>query len=168
MTFQQSLAVGKVGESRIAKWFIGRGFSVLPVYEIELHHGKGPRLFAPQGQIIAPDMVVFRANNCFWIEAKHKTAFTLYRKTNTFQTGIDKRHYEDYLKIDDYSPWPVWLLFLHEGGIAKDSPPSPAGLFGNALKALRECVDHPSDLYANGMVYWNIHDLKLLAEITEL
>lgn len=85
-------------------------------------------------------------------------------------TGIDLRHYEDYCKVDDASPWPVWLLFLHRGGQAKDSPGnSPAGLFGKPLDYLRTHENHRHENWGrSGMVYWAHESLKLLADVEEL
>ncbi|MDP2676061.1 MAG: hypothetical protein Q8O83_00010 [bacterium] len=162
MNFNSNLKYGQVGESRIAEWLKSRGNSILPVYEIEKQTGKGPRLFSPDRSIIAPDMFIFKGKDCFWIEAKHKTAFTWHRITNRWVTGIDLKHYGDYCIIDDYSPFPVWLLFLHEGGQAKDSPSdSPKGLFGNALEYLRTHENHRHENWGNsGMVYWAIEALK--------
>lgn len=169
MSFHQSLAYGMAGESAIAQWLRKRGCAVLPVYEKILDTGKGPTLFMPEGVLIAPDMLVFKSSNAWWIEAKHKTAFTYYRKKRQFETGIDLRHYQDYLQVDDFTPWPVWLLFLHRGGQAKDSPPSPGGLYGNKLSYLREHESHRSLEHGpSGMVYWGIDDLQKLAELDEL
>ena len=161
MNFDGQLKYGQVGESRIAEWLRARGNSILPVYEIEKQTGKGPRLFAPDRQIIAPDMFVFKGSDAFWIEAKHKNAFTWHRITERWVTGIDLKHYEDYCVIDGYSPFPVWLMFLHEGGQAKDSPAdSPKGLFGNKLKYLREHENHRHENWGNsGMVYWALNSL---------
>ena len=165
MSFEQSLTKGKVGESRIADYYKRKGFAVLPVYEVEMQSGKGPRVFTFDSEIIAPDMIVFKGEQCYWVEAKHKTAFSWHRKTQRFVTGIDLHHYHDYCKIDDETPWPVWLMFLHTGGQAKDSPPSPSGLYGNPLRYLRE---HENNRHENwgkgGMVYWCIDELELLAD----
>ncbi len=167
--FNRRLTEGKLGESRIAAWLKSGGFSVLPVYEIEQQTGKGPRLFMPKKQIIAPDMFVFQTTEAgleaYWIEANHKEAFTWYRQKGQFETGIDLRHYHDYCLIDATTPWPVWLLFLHRGGQAKDSPPSPSGLYGNLLSYLRLHESHQSDRWADGMVYWAITDLQKLADL---
>jgi len=122
----------------------------------------GPRIFLPAEQRIAPDFFGWlgQGPEAAWIEAKHKTAFTWHRETERFVTGIDLPNYNDYLAVEDASPWPVWLLFLHKGGIAKDSPRSPAGLFGHRLDYLRE---HENHRHANGgrrgMVYWWIETL---------
>lgn len=169
MTFHRQLQIGKTGESLIAQWLRKRGHTVLPVYEKIIDEGKGPQLFLPDGCLVAPDMLVYKGGNALWIEAKHKTAFSWHRKTGQWVTGIDLRHYRDYISVDDQSPWPVWLLFLHQGGQAKDSPPDDSpGLFGNTLSALRACENHRHDGWGNsGMVYWSRESLKLLAPIDE-
>ena len=161
--FKQSLEFGRAGESVIAQWLIGRGCSVLPAYEKLIEENKGPQLFTPNGSRIVPDLFVF-GNGCVtWVEAKHKTAFTWHRKTSQFVTGIDVRHYQEYCQVDDETGWPVWLLFLHRGGTAKDSPPSPSGLYGNSLEMLRLCENHRHKNWGrSGMVYWAIKSLKKL------
>lgn len=168
MTFHRKLQFGKTGESLIAQWLRKRGHTVLPVYEKIIDEGKGPQLFLPDGCLVAPDMLIYKGRNALWVEAKHKTAFTYHRITRRMVTGIDLNHYKDYLLVDDQSPWPVWLLFLQQGGQAKDSPPSPAGLFGNTLDALRVCENHRHQNWGkSGMVYWAIENLRLLAPISE-
>jgi hypothetical protein len=164
MSFKDNFKKGQIGESLIARWLKRHHYHVLPVYEVEMDTGKGPRLFSPQQQLIAPDMLAFTDKKTIWIEAKHKTAFSLYRKTGQWTTGIDLRHYRDYCEVDDTTPFDVWLLFLQQGGHAKDSPEtSPSGLYGNKLEYLREHEDHRSDKWgASGMVYWSIHALKKL------
>lgn len=170
MNFADQLRYGQAGESAIAHWLRSRGNTVLPVYEKIIDSGKGPQLFLPDGEsLIAPDMFVFKTADAWWVEAKHKTAFTWYRIGQRFETGIDLRHYHDYLRVDDLTPWPVWLLFLHRGGQAKDSPPSPSGLFGNTLAYLRHHESHRSDKHGRtGMVYWCIDDLVCMATLDEV
>jgi hypothetical protein len=164
MTFAQKLHQGHVGESVIASWFRRKNYHILPVYEIEKHMGKGPRLYSPRAEVIAPDMLVFTDGKTFWIEAKHKEAFSWHRKTHQWTTGIDMRHYRDYCIINDSTPFPVWLLFLQKGGQAKDSPlNSPSGLYGNSLSYLQQHENHRSEQWGRGgMVYWSIQHLKLL------
>ena len=175
MGFQANLAFGKLGESHIANWFKRLGYCALPVYEKQINEGKGPQLFTPSGSLVAPDILVFKkdvpAAKVWWIEAKHKSAFTWYRKYKRWTTGIDKRHYEQYLKVAEVSPWPVWLLFLHGSGIAKDTPAgmaSPTGLFGGELGYLSRNVDHRSPNWAKGMVYWSHEILRQLATLEEV
>lgn len=174
-SFDRQLAVGRVGESLIARWLRSRGHSVMPVYEIEKPEGKGPRLFLASVDLIAPDMLAFKGTGARWIEAKSKGAFTWHRVTGRYVTGIDLRHYLDYLQVDEASPWPVWLMFLQRGGRAKDTPPhvpdSPAGLFGHRLSYLREHENHrapPSQWGSGGMVYWAHGTLIQLATLEEV
>ena len=165
-TFKRQLAKGKVGESSISQWLRGRGFNVLPIYEIEMDQGKGPALFsADGGEIIAPDILAFKGDKFIWVEAKHKTAFSWHRNTNRFVTGIDLRHYMEYQKINMLVNFPVWLMFLHQGGQAKDSVLSPSGLFGNNINFLVKHENHRSGNWGkSGMVYWAVKSLRKLSE----
>jgi len=174
MGFDRNFAFGKAGESDIANWLKSRGYSVLPVYEKEISEKKGPQLFTPSGQLIAPDLFAFgeRSDKAWWIEAKHKSAFSWHRITERFVTGIDLRHYENYLMFSELSPWPIWLLFLHRAGRAKDTPPnreSPTGLFGRELWYLSKHENHRHKNWGNsGMVYWAHKTLILLASLDEV
>jgi len=163
--FQVNLLKGRLlGEGPIALWFIKRGYCVLPAYDIEINTGKGPRLFTTAGGIIVPDLLVFNSERVVWIEAKSKNAFTWFRIGKTWQDGVDKKHWLDYLRIAEITPWPVWILFMHQGnGVAKDTPINlvpPTGLFGQDIQILKDRIDHESDRHARGMVYWNIDDFK--------
>ena len=170
MTFAQKLQMGKTGESVIAKWMNRRGFSVLPVYEIEQGKFKGPALYSVNAQLIAPDMLAFTPDGqARWIEAKTKSAFTWHRKSGTWQTGINLRHYLDYLKVQDLSPWPIVLMFLQLPGQAKDSPEGcPTGLFGDPLNVLRYNEHHRHEVEEPHMVYWNYDKLTFLAPLDEV
>lgn len=171
MNFSETLKVGQAGESAIARWLRGRGCSVMPVYEKIIDTGKGPTLFMPRGKVIAPDLFVFRGPDAWWIEAKSKTAFSEHRISNHWVTGIDLHHYEQYLIVNESTPWPVWLLFLQMGGQAKDAHwgNSPAGLFGGTLDRLKENENHRHANWGKtGMVYWSYESLALLATIEEV
>jgi hypothetical protein len=170
--FERQFYKGRVGESAIAKYLNKKGYSILPVYELEIHRGKGPRFHSVLGDLIAPDMLAMHRSGkrTLWIEAKHKEAFTWHRITQEWVTGIDLKHYLDYLKIDSMNLFPVWLLFLQRGGQAKDSPPdSPCGLYGERISVLKTKEHHRFLEYgAGGMVYWAEATLKKLAELSEL
>lgn len=174
MNFAESLQIGQAAESAIAKWLISKGRSVMPVYEKIIDTGKGPQLFCCKGSYAAPDLAVFSpAGEFFWVEAKHKTAFTWWRKGGVFETGVDLKHYQDYISVSETTKKPVWIFFLHKGGKAKDSPASPSGLYGGSLEVLRRKESHRhSNWGKSGMVYW-ARDvdggcLKKLAEYNEI
>lgn len=168
-SFDSKLKLGKIGEGYIARWLRRKGYHVLPVYEKEIHTGKGPILYQAIGSpLIAPDMLVFKNyDRVSWIEAKTKSAFTWHRKTERWVTGIDLHHYEQYLKVAELSPWPVYLLFLQLKGQAKDSPPNcPTGLYGGKLKILQERENHRHDNWGKrGMVYWAEGKLTKFAKL---
>ena len=174
MNFQEALEIGKKGESLIARYLLARGYSVLPIYEKTDCEHKGPVLFSPiSGALTVPDMLAFKGAHVLWIEAKYKGAFTWHRNTGEWVTGINLHHYQQYLTIQNERPeWPIWLLFLHGDGIAKDTPEgmkSPAGLFGNALAYLHENEHHRHANYGtSGMVYWSVDALKFLAPLADV
>jgi hypothetical protein len=136
-----------------------------------IYTGKGPEILTPEGPLITPDLFVMNGNKCFWIEAKHKEAFSWHRITERWVTGIDKKHYEHYCKLDKLSHWKVWLYFLQRGGVAVDSPTAntPTGLYCNSLRDLKDRINHTSDKHGKyGMVYWAESTLMRIAEYEEL
>lgn len=150
-----------------------RGYAVLPVYEKEQGDFKGPVLFtASKSQKVAPDMLVFKKNKTIWIEAKHKSAFAWHRLSKQWTTGIDKHHFNDYLSIAELSDIPVWLLFLHQNGTAKDTPNgfvSPTGLFGGDIFYLKNNIDHEHANWGkHGMIYWSHNVLKKIAPLDDV
>jgi len=176
--FQKQLAFGQQAETAIAKWVMRRGSLVLPIYDIEYDTGKGPRLFDRDGEYIAPDLLVINKHKqVLWIEAKHKTVFTWHRisKPPCWTTGIDRNHYQGYLRIQNRIDWPVWLLFLHRSSqpdardLTHGCPEScPVGLFGDTLERLAKCVNHESPKWGRyGMVYWSAASLKELGPLSE-
>jgi len=170
--FNENLRQGLMAESLIAKWLVGRGWTILPAYEKEPGEFKGPRIYSAVGQLISPDMLAFRygpdRGEIRWIEAKNKSAFAWYRKHQRWVDGIDKRCWLDYLELQKLAPWDIWLLFLHAPGhLAKDTPPGkipPTGMFGETIKKLANHIDHESERWGSGgMVYWQVDDLRLLS-----
>ncbi len=174
--FEKRLAFGQMAESYIARWLIRRGCAVLPIYDIEYESGKGPRLFASNRQEAAPDLLVWKGSDATWIEAKHKSVFSWYRKGQRWETGIDLHHWEQYQHVAERTRFPVWLLFLHEqsvpdaGDRLHDCPPKcPVGLFGGTLKRLAGSISHTSYRHGkHGMVYWSRGSLVQVAELDEV
>lgn len=186
MAFEQQLQFGKAAESGIAIWLRSRGTAVMPVYEIEKSTGKGPQFFAPNGSYAAPDLIAFCSSGVIWIEAKHKTCWSWHRKSDSWTTGIDLRHFNEYQEVAAQSKLPVWLLFFHRSRTPDDRdvvhgcpPECPAGLFGGRLDRLAQNYNHTSLPYdasredfkghgKSGMVYWRHDQLKQLASIEDL
>jgi hypothetical protein len=176
-TFEQKLERGQIAEGLVARYLRKEGWCLLPVYEKQIDNGKGPRIFLPHGlpesELIAPDLLGMRGQQIQWIEAKSKGTATYYRIKQRWQTGCDKRHYENYKRVQAVTTWPVYLMFLQldnaESNAPWGAPPCPTGLF---------CcpISHPpSDegvYWRNGkpfpMVYWALSDLKKLASLKEV
>lgn len=180
--FQKQLAFGQLAETDIARWLIAHGRTLLPVYDIEYTTGKGPRVFTKERQIVAPDLLVWGPNGLCWIEAKHKSVFTWHRKTTRWTTGIDKRHWNEYLLVRERLSIPIWLLFLHISSTPHKNdvrfcPPScPVGLFGEEISVLAQTINHDcasspfgkNGWGKSGMVYWAHETLRQLATVEEV
>ena len=170
MSFENTLSEGLAGESVITRWLNQQGCHVLPAYEVSQNRGKGPRLFTASEQLIAPDLLCLNDTKVFWVECKTKAAFVWHRLSETWRTGLDLRHWQDYLKVEDTTGIPVWLLFLHKpGSLAKDTPEgmqSPHGLYGESLAKLRDNVHHEHTNHgSSGMVYWELETLTKYANV---
>ena len=176
--WQTQFALGRSAENRIAAYLRARGNWLLPAYEAELDD-KGPRILTPRGELISTDFLLLNHAHTLWIEAKWKTRFSWHRKSKSWQTGIDRRHYRHYLQIAQGTPFPVWLLFLHENPVPRledlmqGSPDvCPTGLFGGELGDLSQKIDHPHNNWGReGMIYWRAPkagDRKTLLRIASL
>lgn len=181
MSFVNHLKTGQITEGLIARWLMARQSIVMPAYQIEQHTGKGPQLFSLDKQLVAPDMLVFNHNGMVWVEAKHKSVFTWHRVTMRWTTGIDMRHYVDYLHVAKTTRLPVYLLFFHANSAPSEidrkfncPEECPTGLFGGELFDLVTKENHRSPHFDrnrtgmvghgnSGMVYWAADDLKLFA-----
>jgi hypothetical protein len=170
--FDQQYSFGFIAESAIAKWLQSRGAIILPVYEKMVDDKIGPRVFSAERNYVAPDMLVYSHGKFKWIEVKHKSAFSWYHIGCCWVTGIDQHHFRDYLDLRKALNTPVWLLFLHEYGVAKDTPTgmvSPTGLFGDELLVLAAKINHVSERYGrHGMVYWKHTDLRKVATLRDV
>lgn len=172
--FSIKLAQGQAGENAIANWFKSKGFDVLPVYEKIINTGKGPQIYTSQNtSLIAPDLLCFKEGKPIFVEAKRKSGFTWYRKTQDWVTGIDLRHYLEYIQVLNKTKIPVYLCFIQEGQNTKDSSfaktAQPTGLFANDLSYLIKNENHRSEKWGkSGMVYWSSNHLVKKASIGEM
>lgn len=171
-TFDESLKYGQVGEDVVSKYLQRKGCLVFDTCNGAMTKNKGPRLSGSNHDIVSPDLMIFVNGNTGWAEVKRKNGFTQYntynrdRKIKQWQTGIDLRLFKQYIKAAEETDLQLGLLFLHEGGWAKQSPTeSPAGLFGQTIKNLAKRKDHEYEdrdhnhFNSGGMVFWNIYDL---------
>lgn len=172
--FQDKLAEGVIGEGIIARWLRARGHCVLPAYEKVIDDQKGPRLYTPSQKLVAPDMLVFRGGNQLWIEAKTKTRFSWYARGGYFVTGINERHFLDYVEVERETGLSVWLLFLHRYAdtwavdVQKWGAPAlcPTGLYACSLSTAES--HRANDGRGVPMIYWAFSVLRKLADLVDL
>lgn len=176
--FKDSLYFGKIGEDQISMIFRERGWGVIPVYEKTMDDGKGPRVFLKKGEesLIAPDMQVFKDKWVLWVEVKRKSSFSWSTRDLVWRTGIDKRHFDDYIEVNQKTPWKVHLFFIHDSEYCSNAPrgkKSPTGIFYNSIDYLKDNISFASkspktlDYGKTGMVYWDVSNLKRLSPIKE-
>lgn len=89
-------------------------------------------------------------------------------------TGINHRHYCDYVRVQKETGLDVWLLFLHRN--AETWPPDvqkwnapgvcPTGLFTCRLMA--EASHIAPDAKGVQMIYWPLSGLRLIAPLDEI
>lgn len=172
--FSINLKEGQAGENAIATWLKNKGFDVLPVYEKIIDTGKGPQLFTRDNEsLVAPDLLCFKDGVPMFVEAKRKSGFTWHRKTKRWVTGIDLRHYLEYIKVLNSTKVPIYLCFVQEGRKTKDDQYSnyqqPSGLFVNDLSKLTQMENHRSDKWGvSGMVYWSDRSLIKKANLSDI
>lgn len=161
--FQKQLAFGQMAETAISKWIIGLGGIVVPAYDSE--NNKGPRIFSLEGSLVAPDLLIFRQGKPNWIEAKHKSVFSWRGVGGFWETGIDAHHYRDYLKVEEKTNIPLFLLFYHESDIPwikdrqrwPDCPARcPTGLY--CVRPTEQQGRFGKEHGRHGMYYWREKD----------
>lgn len=179
--FGRNLAWGQVGESDIARYLRRRGGHTIALCETANEHEKhGPRLLGCGEALTLPDLLSFRNGKASFIEAKQKKHFAWNRSKGVWVTGIDERHWHHYLKVQDRTAIPVWLLFLHKSDETPEwflrygAPPiCPSGLFAQEIQDLARCIFDRNVSKKGGatdkpMVYWHWRSLIRIASVEQV
>jgi len=99
----------------VAELLTRAGCYVIKSYDYSGKDGnKAPRMFGAMQSYILPDLDVARNGKRWWAEVKYKDHPNLWRKTNTLEHGIDKRHYDHYLRVQSETGCHVWLFVFEE------------------------------------------------------
>lgn len=176
-TFAERLAFGQIGERQMEEWLLRRGALIIPIGKNDPTPYKGPRVREQDDELISPDILAATQGKPEWYEVKTKTHFTWRRLTGCWETGIDLDKFKHYLRVQERSKWPVWLVFLHKsstpsnGDLAAGCPPvCPVGLFGQLVEELARSISHkcePNEIFTEGGVFWHHDDLIFLATLEE-
>ena len=175
--FESAFAFGKTGENAVLAWLRQKKFSIVPVTNIEntetYGDGKkrGPRVLLPDGEeMIAPDLLVYRAGNVRWVEVKRKSGWVYFHKLGIWETGIDTFMLKKYADLASQSPWPVWMLFIQDNMMTKKQPAGvktpDRGLYGQDVKSLIRKENQCGTW--GGMTYWTPDAFRFLATWDEV
>ena len=163
-SFEDQLAFGREIERAVGAWLMGRGQRILPVYDYSgLAEGKAPKFTAAaqSESLVLPDLLGAKDGQITWFEVKFKDRADFTRKTARLETGINKRLWEHYQRVEAVTGSPVWLIFAHR---QEDE------LRGDAIAALKETarVYHGGKMGHAGMVFFDYRALKLLAKLSSV
>jgi hypothetical protein len=162
--FEHKLALGRQAEKAVAAWLMGRGMRILPVYDYSgLDEGKAPKLTAAEeaDSLVLPDLLSAKAGRSIWVEVKFKEHADFTYKTGRLETGISKRLWEHYQRVQAETGFPVWLVFAH---LREDE------LRGAPISKLREKsrIYEGTKMGKNGMVFFDYRALRILAKLSEI
>lgn len=88
--------LGRLGERIWAAIFTASGLRYIPLAEIET--GRAPMLEG-NGRTILPDFDVYGMRRAIFVEVKAKTRSVVFRLAGEHRHGIDRRNYEEYMRI---------------------------------------------------------------------
>jgi hypothetical protein len=162
--FEASVAEARKYEEALSTWLQRQyGYYVLPTYDYSgLGDSKAPKLYKCESGLVIPDLFACRGGSSLWMECKWKTRADWHRKTQRLATGISKRHFEHYIKVEEVSGVKVYIAFLHvEEDEIRIAP----------LSKLKDSINHEYDgkkMGRAGMVFWRYDALILKGRLSEI
>lgn len=149
-SFNELLAFGEEGEHEVANYLISQGVTVMPLYQFEPN--EAPYFVNKIDKIVAPDLICFK-NDAFLVEVKTKNRWIVYN--GVIETGLDKRLYNEYNKIQEITKKPVYIFFNHKQN-------EPIGIYYTELNNFTRIWDGKAngEKKYNEMVFYNIEVLK--------
>lgn len=163
--FHAQLDAAREWERSLAAWIRSRGWYVVPTYDFcGRGEDKAPKLLAPPGaeSLVLPDLQCFRDGRAQWLECKWKARADRYRKTQQLTTGISRRLFDHYQRVEERTGFCVVLAFLHE---------REQQIRGGSLADLERCFSHDytgERMGRFGMRFWRWLDIPLWAPLAVL
>jgi len=119
LNFDRALAWGNEGERAIVGWLQAHGSLVLPAYAFT---GGGARPSAPKlgarvdaESVVTPDALLSAGGCTEWVEVKRKSSAYPWRaKGNLLMTGLSKRLWREYERVQAETGMRVYVAFCHE------------------------------------------------------
>ena len=157
--FDDRLNFGVEGEDFAAAWARRLGFSVLPHQPCPPNGKGGPRILTPHhGELVAPDLPLWREGVPLLLEVKRKAAFTLHRATGAWVTGVEASYFEQYCRVWDVTGVRTFLGFVH------DDDPAQLTLGGEVWQLAQRVHHQYPETGDSRMLYWDRRRLVNLAE----
>lgn len=101
------------GEMIVAAWLKFRGNGIIPSYDYTGTNGdKAPRLVFQSGGLVIPDLDVCHNGNRAWFEVKTYHGPAENKRHNCLVHGVEKRLYDDYLKVEKETGSTVYIVIL--------------------------------------------------------
>lgn len=97
----------------VAELLQSQGWYIVPSYDYAGEDGnKAPRLQGAQYGHVIPDLDVSRDGQRLWVEVKTKSQATFHRKSQRWEHGIPKRHWDAYMDVRRITGTDVWVFVV--------------------------------------------------------
>jgi hypothetical protein len=100
-------------EEKVTKILNKVGWSVMSVGYIPKTGYGAPLLSLAHnmGRLVLPDLLCFNGEELIWLEVKYRTAISWHENTNTPNVAFETRLLHQYLRIQEHTKIPVFVLF---------------------------------------------------------
>lgn len=112
-SFEDALAHARTFERAMGRLLQSRGWWLLNACDYAGGE-KAPSLARSDEALITPDLLSWRGAESRWVEVKWKQRADQFRNGPWLVTGINRRHWNQYRKVQAETKTPVWLVFVHE------------------------------------------------------
>lgn len=126
--FNQMLKFGEEGERIAAEKLLSKGVAVSPLYQFS--PDSPPFLLTDIERVILPDLTCWKNGANFFVECKRKKQWVSWN--GELETGLDLRHFNDYLKVKKITGSSIYIFFIHEDTMKQNS-----GIFYNEIEILK-------------------------------
>lgn len=141
-----------------------KGYRILPVYDYSgLDQKKAPKLTAivQSDSLVLPDLLSAKAGSSRWVEVKFKNSASFTRCTKRLETGISRKLWNHYQKVEIETGIPVYLVFAHK--IENEVRCAPiSALVGT------ERVYSGTIMGYHGMVFFDYSKLTILCKLSDV
>ncbi len=152
---------GRTGERIVADFLQGLGYYIIPSYDYAGEDGdKAPKLQGLTAGFAVPDLDIAREGKRKWCEVKTKQSASWTRITNRFEHGIPERHLRNYLKVQEITGTPVYLVVYEQ-----DTSLLLVIAVNDVAQAGRRSTMKKQGREEGGMVYFARDSMRTLANL---